>query len=207
MNSKVDVFFTAGCGRCSLFNTPECKVRSWTAELEKLREIILGCELLTEELKWGVPVYTFGKNNVALISAFKENCVLSFFKGVLLKDADKILTKQGENSQAARVVRFTNLQQIIQSKNVLKDYLREAIEIEKAGLKVNFKPTSEYKIPIELQNKLNADRALKNAFGSLTPGRQRAYILHFSQSKQSKSRAARIEKYMPKILVGKGLRD
>ncbi len=206
MNPKVDVYFTAGCGRCSLVNTPECKVHNWDTELEKLRTIILECGL-EEELKWSHPVYTFQKNNIVLIGAFKENCVLSFFKGALLKDTNKVLSKPGENTQVARVVRFTDILKIIEMESVLKKYIYEAVEVEKAGLKVSFKETSEFIIPEEFQNKLNEISELKTAFDALTPGRQRGYILHFSQPKQSKTRAERIEKCMPKILIGKGLND
>lgn len=206
MNPKVDVYFAAGCGRCPLTNTPECKVHNWTQELETLREIVLECGL-TEELKWGVPCYTFERNNVVIIGAFKEYCALSFFKGVLLKDANGILSKQGENSQAGRIVKFTDVRQIVEKESILKGYIREAIEIEKAGLKVEFKDLSEYLIPEELQSKLDEDEAFKNAFNALTPGRQKGYILHFSQPKQSKTREARIEKCLPRIFFGKGLND
>ena len=206
MNPKVDVYFTAGCGRCPLFATPKCKVNNWQLELAKLREIILDCGL-DEELKWGVPVYTLQKNNVVMISAFNENCVISFLKGVLLKDANEILTKPGENTQAARVIRFTNVREIVEMENILKAYIYEAVEVEKAGLKVKLKETSEYAIPEEFQNNLDENSDLKTAFEALTPGRQRAYILHFSQPKQSKTRKERVEKCMPKILIGKGLND
>lgn len=205
-NPKVDVYFTAGCGRCELFATPECKVHNWTDELAKLREIVLDCGL-TEELKWSHPVYTFQKSNIILLGAFKENCVISFFKGVLLKDAHGILSKQGENVQSARVVKFTNVQQILEKETVLKTYIHEAVDVEKAGLKVEFKDVSEYSIPEELQNKLDENFSFKNAFYSLTPGRQKGYILHFSQPKQSKTRLERIEKFIPQIMIGKGLND
>lgn len=206
MNPKVDIYFTAGCGRCPLGNTPECKVNNWTEELETLRAVVLDCGL-TEELKWGVPCYTFDKNNIAIIGAFKEFCALSFFKGSLLKDNEKILVKPGENSQAARIVKFTDVQKIIEHEKILKDYIKEAIEIERSGLKVKFKDVSEFKVPEELQTKLDELPHLKTAFTALTPGRQKGYILYFSQPKQSKTRTARIEKCMPKILIGKGLHD
>ena len=206
MNPKVDVYFTDGCGRCPLFATPNCKVHNWTAELAKLREIVLDCGL-TEELKWNHPVYTWQKSNIILLGAFNENCVISFFKGALLKNASRILSKPGENTQAARVGRFTDVREIFELESILKEYIFEAVEIEKAGLKVNLKKTSEYEMPTEFQNKLNENPTLKNAFESLTPGRQRAYILHFSQPKQSKTRAERVEKCLPKILIGKGLTD
>jgi len=206
MNPKIDTYLVVGCGRCPLGNTPECKVHTWTRELEILREIVLECGL-TEELKWSVPCYSFEGNNIAIVSAFKEFCSLSFFKGSLLKDTDEILTKQGENSQAARLVKFTDVEKIIDLESILKSYIYEAIEIEKAGLKVEFKDVSEYKIPAELQRKLDENEVFRNAFYSLTPGRQKGYILHFSQTKQSKTRESRIEKSMPRIFLGKGLND
>jgi uncharacterized protein YdeI (YjbR/CyaY-like superfamily) len=206
MNPKVDVYFTAGCGRCPLVNTPQCKVHNWDAELEKLRMIILDCGL-TEELKWGVPCYTFHKNNILLIGAFNEYCALSFFKGALLKDATGILKKPGENTQAARLIRFTDVREIARMESILKAYIYEAIEVEKAGLKVNFKKTTGFIIPEEFQNKLDEIPALKTAFEALTPGRQRAYILYFSQPKQSKTRESRVEKCLQQILNGKGLND
>lgn len=206
MNPKVDIYFTAGCGRCPLGNTPECKVNNWTEELETLRAIVLDCGL-TEELKWGVPCYTFEKNNIAIIGAFKKFCALSFFKGALLKDTENILVKPGENSQAARIVKFTGVRKVVEKEKILKDYIREAIEIERSGLKVKFKDVSEFEIPDEFQNKLVELPHLKTAFTALTPGRQKGYILYFSQPKQSKTRTARIEKVMPQILIGKGLHD
>ncbi len=206
INPKVDTYFTAGCGRCHLVNTPECKVHNWDAELAKLREIVLACGL-TEELKWSHPVYTFQQNNIVLIGAFKEKCVISFFKGALLKDAAQILTKPGENSQSDRVIRFTDVQRIIELKSVIRAYIYEAVEVEKAGLKVEFKETKDFALPEELEKKFAEKPELKSAFFALTPGRQRSYILHFSQPKQSATRAARIEKCMPKILIGKGLND
>ena len=206
MNPKVDIYFTAGCGRCPLGNTPDCKVHNWKSELEKLRAIILACGL-DEELKWGVPVYTFQKSNIVLIGAFKENCVISFFKGALLNDAAGILSKPGENTQAGRVVRFADVREIARLEPVLKAYIYEAVEAEKAGLKVKFKETSEFSIPEEFQTKLDEIPALKTAFQALTPGRRRAYILYFSQPKQSQTRASRVEKSIPQILIGKGLND
>jgi uncharacterized protein YdeI (YjbR/CyaY-like superfamily) len=206
MNPKVDAYFTAGCGRCPLVNTPECKVHNWEKELEMLRTIVLDCGL-TEELKWSHPVYTFQGNNIILIGAFKENCVISFFKGALLTDTDKILCKPGKNTQAGRVIRFTNVREIVKMESIIKAYIYEAIEIEKAGLKVEFKTIEEHKIPEEFQTKLEEISALKTAFNALTSGRQRGYLLHFSQPKQSKTREARIERCMPQILIGKGLND
>ena len=191
-NPKVDFFFN--------------KTGRWRAEFGKLRTIIVECGL-TEELKWGKPCYTFQKSNVVLIHGFKEYCALLFIKGALLKDAKGILIQQTENVQAARQVRFTNVRQIVKIEHILKSYIREAIEVEKAGLEVNYKKTSEFKIPDEFQNKLNAIPALRTAFDALTPGRQRGYILYFSGAKQSQTRESRIEKCMPQILKRKGLDD
>lgn len=205
MNPKVDTYLIEGCGRCDLGNTPECKVNLWQKELRKLRAILLDCGL-TEELKWGSPCYTFEKNNVSMLGSLRESCVLSFLKGSLLNDADGILTKPGENSQAARVIRFTKLEEIIKIEPVLRAYIFEAIDVEKAGLKVEFKTNPE-PIPEELQNKFNEDPSFKTAFFALTPGRQRGYILHFSAPKQSKTRVARIEKCQPQIFEGIGFHD
>ena len=186
--------------------TSDCKVHRWPEELAKLRKIVLDCGL-TEELKWGIPCYTYNKSNVATVSAFNEYCSISFFKDALLKDAHRILEKPGKNTQAARLVRFTNVQEIVEIETVLKDYIFEAIEVEKAGLKVDFKKNTEFTIPEELQNKFDEIPALKTAFDALTPGRQRAYILYFSAPKQSKTRESRVEKCMQQILNGKGLND
>jgi len=178
----------------------------WQEEIRKLRRVILDCEL-TEELKWGTPCYAFQKSNIVLIHVFKEYCALLFFKGALLKDPKGILIQQTEHVQAARQIRFTNLREIAKMEPALKAYVREAIEVEKAGLKVDYKKTSEFKIPEEFQTKLGASPALKTAFRALTPGRQRAYILYFSAAKQSKTRQSRVEKWMPQILKGKGIND
>jgi uncharacterized protein YdeI (YjbR/CyaY-like superfamily) len=182
------------------------KAKKWREEFEKLRMIVLDCGL-AEELKWGWPCYSFQKSNVVLIHGFKEYCALLFFKGALLKDANHILIQQTKNVQAARQLRFTNLREIDKMETVLKTYIKEAIEVEKAGLKVNYKKTSEFKIPEEFQNKLNETPALKAAFAGLTPGRQRGYLFYFSQPKQSKTRASRVEKCLLQILDGKGLDD
>lgn len=182
------------------------KTKTWRAEFEKLRRVVLDCQL-TEELKWRQPCYTLENKNIVLIHGFKEYCALLFFKGALLKDAKGILIRQTENVQAARQVRFTNVREIVEMEPILKAYIREAIELEKAGLKVNLKKTTEFPIPVELRNKLDAIPALKTAFAALTPGRQRGYILHFSAAKQSKTRESRVEKCMPQILKGKGLND
>jgi uncharacterized protein YdeI (YjbR/CyaY-like superfamily) len=182
------------------------RAKKWREELKELRMIILDCGL-TEELKWYQPCYTFQNGNVVLIHGFKEYCALLFIKGVLLKDAKGILIQQTENVQAGRQIRFTNVREIVGMEPVLKAYIHEAIEVEKAGLKVNLKKTSEFKIPEEFQKKLDKNPALKTAFAALTPGRQRAYILYFSAAKQSKTRASRVEKWMQPILNGKGLND
>jgi len=182
------------------------KSKKWREEFQKLRMIILDCPL-TEEAKWRVPCYTFQTSNIVLIHGFKEYCALLFFKGALLKDAKGILKKPGENTQAGRQIRFTNVREIVEMEPLLKAYIYEAIEVEKAGLKVNFKKTTEFIIPDEFQNKLDEIPALKTAFAALTPGRQRAYILHFSAPKQSKTRESRVEKCMRQILNGKGLND
>jgi len=192
MNPKVDFYFS--------------KAKKWQEEFEKLRMIILDCGL-TEELKWGAPCYTFEKRNIVLIHGFKEYCALLFFKGALLNDPKGILIQQTENVQAARQIRFTNARGIVKMKPILKAYIYEAIEVEKAGLKVNFKTTTEFIIPEEFQNKLDEIPALKTAFDALTPGRRRAYILYFSAPKQSKTRESRVEKCMRQILNGKGLND
>ena len=192
MNPKVDFYFS--------------KAKKWQEELEQLRRIVLDCGL-TEELKWGCPCYTFEKSNIVLIHGFKEYCALLFFKGALLNDANGILIQQTENVQAARQIRFTNVREIVKMKRILKAYIHEAIEVEKAGLKVNFKKSTEFTIPEEFQNKLDEIPALRTSFKALTPGRQRAYLLHFSQPKQSKTRESRVEKHMQRILNGKGLND
>ena len=192
MNPKVDEFLS--------------KAKKWKEEFEKLRMIVLDCEL-TEEFKWMHPCYTFQKKNIVLIHGFKEYCALLFLKGALLKDAHGILIQQTENVQAARQIRFTNVQEIVEMETILKAYIYEAIEVEKAGLEVNFKKNTEFIIPEEFQNKFDEIPALKTAFEALTPGRQRAYILYFSAPKQSKTRESRVEKCMQQILNGKGLND
>lgn len=190
-NSKVDAYFS--------------NAKKWREELKKLRRIVLACQL-TEELKWGKPCYTFQDSNIVIIIGFKQYCSLLFCKGALLKDSHGILIKPGESTQAARQIRFTNVREVVKMEPILKAYLREAIEAEKAGLKVTFKKNPE-PIPGELQSKLDEIPALKAAFEALTPGRQRAYILYFSAAKQSKTRESRVEKCMRQILKGKGLND
>jgi uncharacterized protein YdeI (YjbR/CyaY-like superfamily) len=192
MNPKVEFYFR--------------KAKKWQEEIEKLRTIMLDCGL-TEELKWGCPCYTFQKSNIVLIHVFKEYCALLFFKGALLKDAKGILVQQTKNVQAARQIRFTSVPEIVKLKAVLKAYIFEAIEVEKAGLKFNFKKTAQFKIPEEFQKKLADIPGLKTAFKALTPGRQRAYLLYFSTPKQSKTRESRVEKSAQQILNGRGLND
>lgn len=182
------------------------KADKWREEISYLRTLVLNSEL-TEELKWGVPCYTVQKSNVVLIHVFKDYCALLFHKGVLLKDPNHILVQQTENVQSARQLRFTSLKEIMKLKAVIDKYVKEAIQIEKAGLKVELKKTSEFKMPEEFQVKLKTNLALKKAFEKLSPGRQRAYLLFFSAPKQSKTREARIEKYTSHILIGKGLTD
>lgn len=192
MNPKVEFYFT--------------KASNWQKEIEQLRTIALDCGL-DEELKWGCPCYTFQKKNIVLIHVFKEYCALLFFKGALLNDAKGILIQQTENVQSARQVRFTNAQQIDKLKRVLRNYIFEAIEVEKAGLKVDLKEKNKLVLPQEFQKKLKENPRLKTAFNALTPGRQRAYNLYFSAAKQSKTRELRIEKYVQQIMNGKGLND
>ena len=192
MNPKVDFYFN--------------KAGKWQEEIEQLRSVVLDCGL-TEELKWGCPCYTFRESNIVLIHVFKEYCALLFFKGALLSDTHNILIQQTENVQAARQIRFTNAGEIAGQRSILKAYIYEAIEVEKAGLKVNLKQTEDFAVAQEFQQKLNTIPALKTAFEALTPGRQKAYLLHFSQPKQASTREARVEKWMPQILNGKGLND
>lgn len=192
MNPKVDWFFE--------------KEEKWKSEVKELRKIVLECHL-TEDLKWGCPCYTYEKKNIVLIHVFKEYCAFLFFKGALMKDPKKILIQQTENVQSARQVRFTGLKEIKSLEADLKAYIFDAVEVEESGKKVELKKTKEYPVPEELTAKFQENSALEKAFGSLTPGRQRAYILHFSQPKQAKTRESRIEKCTPDILEGKGLND
>lgn len=178
----------------------------WQKEFEELRKIVLSCGL-TEEMKWGWPCYSFGENNIVLIHGFKEYCALLLFKGALLKDPQGILIQQTENVQVPRQIRFTSAGEIVKMKNVLKAYIKNAIDVEKSGVKADLKKISDFRIPAEFQDKLDKDTPLKKAFYELTPGWQRAYIFYFSQAKQSETRQARVEKYVKQILEGKGLDD
>jgi uncharacterized protein YdeI (YjbR/CyaY-like superfamily) len=191
-NPKVDFYFK--------------KAEKWQEELEKLRTIVLDSEL-TEELKWGVPCYTLQNSNVVLIHVFKEYCAVLFIKGALLHDIHGLLIQQTENVQAARQIRFSNIQEVVEKEPFLKSYIQEAIEVEKSGLKVDYKKTTEFNMPEEFVNRLEEVPGLQDAFDGLTPGRQRAYLLYFSAPKQSKTREARVEKYIQQILDGKGLND
>jgi uncharacterized protein YdeI (YjbR/CyaY-like superfamily) len=192
MNSKVDGYLRGK--------------KEWLAELQKLRAILVDCGL-TEEFKWWQPCYTFDGKNVIILHGMKETCALAFFKGTLLKDPRGLLVAPGPNSQSGRWIKFTSLQEIEKLEPVLREYIQEAIEAEKAGLQVKFKTVSEFKVPAELKAALKKNRALKKAFDALTPGRQRGYLLYFSGAKQSKTREARIKKWAPRILKGKGMQD
>jgi uncharacterized protein YdeI (YjbR/CyaY-like superfamily) len=192
MNPKVDFYFN--------------KTNKWQEEINRLRAIVIYCGVI-EELKWGCPCYTYQKKNIVLIHVFKDYCALLFFKGALLSDADKILIQQTRNVQAGRQIRFTNVGEIIEKENIVKAYIYEAIEVERAGLKIELKKPAEFVVAEEFKGKIEKLPALKTAFEALTPGRQRAYLLHFSAPKQSKTRESRIEKAIPQILDGKGLND
>lgn len=205
-NPKIDLYLKEGCGRCPLGGTPECRVHDWQKELVALREILLDCGL-TEELKWKVPCYTCDGHNVAIVSASKDYASVSFLKGALLADPQRILEKPGENSQAARVIRFKSVKAVREMVPVIKEYIREAIEVEQSGRKVDFKAKNELIIPEELQRKFDELPVLRSAWEALTPGRQRGYVLCIAAAKQSKTRQSRIEKYIPWILEGRGIHD
>ncbi len=192
MNPKVDWFFN--------------KETKWQEAYAELRTLALDCGL-SEELKWGCPCYTFQNSNIVLIHGFKDYCALLFMKGSLLKDPEGILVQQTENVQASRQIRFTNAQDIVNNESILKEYINQAVDVEKAGLKVELKKTTEFKMPDEFKTVLEDMPELKTAFEALTPGRQRGYLLYFSSPKQSKTRESRIEKCIPQILIGKGLDD
>lgn len=182
------------------------RAKKWQKEFERLRTIALGCEL-TEELKWGQPCYTFQNKNIVIIQGFKEYCAFLFFKGALLKDTEGLLVKPGENTQSSRQIRFTKVREIIRLERVLTAYIHEAIDVERAGLKVKLRKTADLEMPEEFQTKLDQSPALKKAFYALTPGRQRAYLFYFSQAKQAKTRESRVAKCSGQILKGKGLHD
>ncbi|MBP7184682.1 MAG: DUF1801 domain-containing protein [Saprospiraceae bacterium] len=205
MNSEVDLYLQDGCGRCKLYKTPQCKVHNWQNELKALRRIVLDCDL-TEELKWRVPVYTFNNKNILILSAFKEFCSLSFIKGALMKDNNNLLHKQGESSQSARIMKFTNTEDILAIETVIKSYILEALAIEKEGLKVEYKKNLE-PVPVELENEFEKDAKFKDAFYKLTQGKQRGYIIYFSQPKQSSTKITRIENSKQHIFNGIGIND
>ena len=205
MNEKVDKYLSDGCMRCKLGGTPACKVNDWRAELIALREIVLSSGL-TEEVKWGVPCYTINGKNVLVISAFKHFCSISFFKGALLSDPEGLLQAAGEHTQAARLIKFTEIGQILDRREILRTYIQEAIQLEKAGMKVEFRKDAG-PVPAELQQKFAERPDLEEAFRTLTPGRQREYLLHFSQPQRIETRLGRIEKCIDKILSGEGLNE
>ncbi|WP_318840619.1 YdeI/OmpD-associated family protein [Reichenbachiella ulvae] len=202
----MNIYLQEGCGRCALGGTHDCKVHLWPEILKELRRIVWGCGL-DEEVKWSVPCYTYKGKNIAIVSAFKNYASLSFFKGVLLHDSKGILEKPGENSNEGRLIKFTTLAQVTQLEADIKAYLYEAIEVEKAGIPIPKPKPSDNPLPEELMECFHHDPAFEKAFHALTPGRQRGYILHFSQARQSKTRLARIEKYLPAIMQGKGMQD
>lgn len=206
MNPAIDNYLAEGCGRCSLGGTPQCKVHFWPIPLKALRAIVLSCGLV-EELKWGVPCYTFQGKNVVIVAAFKHYCSLSFFKGALLQDEEGLLEKPGENSQESRQFKFTDIQRINAIEPSIRAYIFEAIELEKAGVKFVSSAKKPLELPQEFIDRMDQFPALKAAFESLTPGRQRAYALYFSQPKQAKTREGRIDRYFEKILQGKGFMD
>lgn len=204
-NPEIDNFLNEGCGRCDKWRTPECKVHNYTEALSLLRQIVLSCGL-KEELKWSQPCYTYQNKNVLIMSAFKDYCFISFFKGALLKDPAQLLHRPGQNSQAARQLRFTQVQEVQGQAEQIKSYILEALNIQKAGLSVPFKKDIK-NIPDELSHQFKQHPAFQTAFEALTPGRQRGYLLYFSGAKQSKTRTSRIEKQMPRIFEGLGMHD
>ncbi|MDX2305644.1 MAG: DUF1801 domain-containing protein [Microscillaceae bacterium] len=204
MTTNIDQYLINGCMRCKYGGTPECKVNTWRTELEVLRQIVLETGL-TEEMKWGVPVYTQNGKNIVTVNALKESANIGFYKGVLLTDKHKILQQQG-NLQSDRIIRFTNTDDIIKLKDTLREYILEAITIEESGAKVEFKKNPE-PLPDELLKAFEEDPAFEKAFNSLTLGRQRGYIIHFSQPKQTQTRVGRIQKHKEQIFKGIGLND
>ncbi|MCH8552224.1 MAG: YdeI/OmpD-associated family protein [Natronospirillum sp.] len=205
-NPEVDEYLAEGCGRCDKVGTPACKVNTWRDGLTRLRAVVLDTPLV-EDRKWGAPCYTLNGTNVVMIGAFNNNYVLSFMKGALLKDPHQLLEAPGEHTQSGRVIRFTDAERVTALAPVLRDYVLEAIEIEKAGLKVELKQTADYEMPIELQAAMDQDHHLKEAYHALTPGRQRSYLIHIGGAKQAKTRLARIERCRDKIFAGKGFNE
>lgn len=205
LNPKVDHYIADGCGRCKLYATPECRVRQWRIELETIRQYALESGL-TEDVKWGVPVYTLNGKNVLIVSALKEYCALGFFKGALLRDEAGVLVKQGENTQSTRTLKFTRLSDITEKHDIIASYIREAIQIEQSGLKVEIVKNPEPLVE-ELAQKLEQDPTFRQAFYALTPGKQRAYNLHFSEPRKKETREKRIEDKVKDILNGIGVHD
>ncbi|MBK7637522.1 MAG: DUF1801 domain-containing protein [Saprospiraceae bacterium] len=205
INPKVDLFIADGCGRCEYYATEKCKVRKWQLELQHVRQIMLETDL-TEEIKWGMPVYTHSGKNIVIIGALKDCVTFGFFKGVLLKDTHHILEKQGENVQSARIIRFTSVDRIVELSSIIKEYIIEAIAIEESGVKVEFKKDIE-PVPSELEDKFDELPSLRDAFYALTPGKRRGYVIYISQPKGSEARFSRIEKCIDKIMNGEGFHD
>jgi uncharacterized protein YdeI (YjbR/CyaY-like superfamily) len=206
MTTDPDLYFKEGCGRCKKFQTPECKVQTWAGVLRELRKVIKKT-VLVEEAKWGGPCYTLDGKNVALLSAFNDGCRLSFFKGVLLKDKNKLLKSAGKNSQSGRYLHYTTVKAVKAESPTIQAYLNDAIELEKSGKKVKLKTVDEMPMPKELKAALDKDKKLNAAFEKLTPGRQRSHMIHVDGAKQEKTRINRVEKCRPKILAGKGFLD
>ena len=206
LSSSVDHYLAEGCGRCSLGGTPACKVHRWTEELVVLRSLVLKAGL-KEEIKWGVPCYTYEGANVVMVAAFKEYCSFSFLKGALLKDPKKLLESPGEHSQSTRMFRFRDVEEINKLKTTIQGFLKKAIELEKAGAKVVLKKITDYAVPVELSSRFKKNPSLKKAFDALTPGRQRSYLLHIGSAKQAQTREDRVTKCIPAILKGKGFNE
>jgi uncharacterized protein YdeI (YjbR/CyaY-like superfamily) len=206
MNPQVDTILAEGCGRCKLVGTPQCRIIIRNSEMKELRKIALETGL-DEEVKWGFPAYTFKKKNIFMLGSFKEYSSIMFFKGALLSDSEQILVQPTENSNSGRQLRFTNAKDILKAKKSILAYIFESIELEKSGAEVKAKKTSDYDMPEELKTKFKELPELKAAFENLTPGRQRGYLLHFSQAKQSATRSSRIEKCMEAIFNGKGMNE
>lgn len=205
-NPQIDLFLLEGCMRCPKGATPACKVHQWTPILEQLRQYLLETEL-TEERKWGMPTYTLNGKNVIMLGVFNDSCVLSFLKGILIEDAESLLEFPGANSQQAKVMRFTQLKQVNGRSEAIKNYIRQAVEFEKKGTKVEAPRQTGIDLPEELTEKFKEHEGLEKAFFALTPGRQRGYLIHFTGAKQSATKLSRIEKFVPKILEGKGMLD
>lgn len=206
MTKSADLYFVDGCGRCKYMATDKCKVRTWQNELQELRRIVLECGL-EETSKWGMPVYTDKSKNVVMVTAFKESAALNFFKGALIQDTESLLSSPGDNSQSARYIKFTDTESILKCESSLKSYINQALEIERAGKKIEIKKADDYEIPEELADKFDEMPELKEAFYALTPGRQKAYLIFIGSAKQSATRAERVAKYTNHILNGKGMYD